>query len=158
MDDRPQLVVRWLPLTRARIYVRDHHRHLPRVVGGVLAIGCYGVPPPELFGVLILGRPTARLFDRGEIMEVTRCAHTGIPNVGSALYARARVLAHGLGVHAVTYTLEAESGSSLRGAGWVEGGAMGTDRDWSRQGRTRDPARVDGPGRRWWCCAAARCP
>jgi len=62
----PVLACRWIPLHRAREYVLDHHRHLPKVQGGIIALGCFD--GSRLCGVAILGRPTARLFDMGERM------------------------------------------------------------------------------------------
>ena len=115
-----KLEVRWVSLKRAREYVADHHRHLPRIQGGVLALGAFD--GGRLCGVAILGRPTARLFDTGERMELTRCATDGTPNAPSALYGRARRVAQALGVDLVTYTREDEPGSSLRGAGWTDEG------------------------------------
>lgn len=150
MIARPHLVCRWLSINRARLYLSDHHRHLPTVTGAILAIGCYdqSSTPPRLCGILLLGRPIARLGDDGETADVTRCATDGTPNAGSALYARARRVCQALGLKGPhTHTLPEESGASLRGAGWVEleptkGG------EWSRDGRER-AEHLPGVKRRW---------
>lgn len=144
---QPALSVRWVTLRRARSYVAEHHRHLPCVAGGVLAIGAFD--GSRLCGVAILGRPSARLFDRGDTMELVRCATDGTPNACSALYGRARRVAHALGVRLVTYTLPEEGGASLRGAGWTPDGAT-SGGEWSRTGRERGAARCAEPKLRWW--------
>ncbi len=142
---RPTLLVRWIALHRARLYVSDVHRHLPRVTGGIVALGCYD--GERLCGVAILGRPSARLLDTGETMEVIRCAHDGTANAGSALYGRARRLAHVLGCRLITYTLETESGASLRGAGWTDEGPAGGGQ-WARAHRPR--VTIDDSVKRRW--------
>ena len=144
---RPTLTVRWIALNRARLYVEEHHRHLPRIQGGVIALGCYD--GARLCGVCILGRPTARLFDDGETMEVVRCAHDGTANAGSALYGRARKVAAVLGMgRLITYTLPEESGASLRGAGWLDEGEAGGG-EWNVPSRARAPVADARKKRRW---------
>ena len=145
IEPRPRLDVRWIALRRAREFVLDHHRHLPRVQGGVLALGSYD--GERLCGVAILGRPSARLFDTGEAMELVRCATDETPNAGSALYGRARRVAQVLGVSLLTYTLPEESGASLRGAGWVPDGSTDGGQ-WSREDRPRTTLDAR-PKRRW---------
>ena len=144
---KPTLDVRWVPLRVARAFVADHHRHLPRVAGGVLALGVFD--GARLCGVAILGRPSARMLDTGHTMELVRCATDGTDNAGSALYGRARRVAHALGMsRLVTYTLSTESGASLRGAGWVSEGQAGGG-EWSRPARKRTQARHAEPKQRW---------
>ena len=143
----PVLTCRWIPLHRARQYVLDNHRHLPKVQGGIVALGCYD--GARLCGVAILGRPSARLFDTGERMELVRCATDGTRNAGSALYGAARRLAAAMGIpNLITYTLPEESGASLRGAGWREDGATDGG-EWSRPSRARTDAKDARPKRRW---------
>ena len=142
----PSMTVRYCALHVARAYVAEHHRHLPRTVGGILALGCYD--GARLCGVAIIGRPVARLFDDGETMELVRCATDGTRNAGSALYGRARRIAQLLGCRMITYTLPEESGASLRGAGWVDDGVAGGGQ-WSRKGRQRGNAARPERKRRW---------
>jgi hypothetical protein len=136
MDEREKLTVRWISLRRATAYIKEHHRHLPRLVGGILAIGVWTETDKRLCGVLVMGRPVARLLDNGETMEVVRCAHDGTPNAGSALYGRARRLAQNLGCKLVTYTMQDESGASLRGAGFICDGEAGGG-NWNCSSRKR---------------------
>lgn len=85
------------------------------------------------------GRPTNRNSDDGQTVEVIRLAADGTDNVCSALYGAAARVAREMGAASIiTYTLESESGSSLRAAGWNR------DKDniqswWTHQG-TRTPA------------------
>ena len=72
-----------------------------------------------LVGVIIVGRPVARMLDNGQTLEVTRTATDGTPNANSMLYSAAWRAAKAMGYRRlVTYTEDGESGSSLRGAGW----------------------------------------
>ena len=147
-ETRPRLRVRYIPLHSARQFVADHHRHLPKVQGGIIALGCYD--EGRLCGVAILGRPSARLFDDGERMELVRCATDGTPNSGSALYGAARRVCAALGMgQLVTYTLPEESGASLRGAGWREDGKT-TGGEWTRRSRPRAAAHDARSKTRWF--------
>ena len=146
-ETRPRLRVRYVPLHSARQFVADHHRHLPKVRGGIIAVGCYDAD--RLCGVAILGRPSARLFDDGERMELVRCATDGTPNAGSALYGAARRVSGALGMgQLVTYTLPEESGASLRGAGWIEDGQTAGG-EWTRSSRPRAAAHDARAKTRW---------
>lgn len=105
----------------AREIVREHHRHKRPPLGGLFAIGAEheGV----LIGVAIVGRPCARALQDGYRAEVTRtCTLQGAPKgTLSFLYSAARRAAAALGYQKVyTYTLQSESGASLRGAGWTK--------------------------------------
>jgi len=103
----------------AQEFVRNFHRHNRAPVGGLFAVG---VSDGEgLVGVAIVGRPVARSLDDGQTAEVTRCCVIEGSPLGccSFLYARCWQAARALGWRRlVTYTLQQESGASLRGAGW----------------------------------------
>lgn len=143
-DSRPTINCRWISLHLANAYVRDHHRHLKPPRGAVFALAAYadGVRLPDgrfeggrLCGVLMLGRPIARLEDRGERWDVTRCATDETPNAASALYATARRIAQAAGMLPPrTHTRLDESGASLRGAGFEDRG-LTRGGDWIRSGR-----------------------
>lgn len=82
---------------------------------------CIGVADEDgvLRGVAIVGRPVARMYDNGQTLEVNRTATDGSPNANSMLYAAAWRAAKALGyTRLVTYTQAAETGASLRAAGW----------------------------------------
>lgn len=109
-----------VPCTReeAKAFVTVHHRHHKPSVGDVF---CLAVADEagEVRGVVQVGRPVARKIDDGWTLEVTRCCTDGTRNAASMLYGAAWRAARALGWRRLlTYTLETESGASLRGAGW----------------------------------------
>lgn len=115
---QPRLEI--VPCKRAEAvaFIREHHRHHPPSLGDVF---CLAVADEdgEIRGVAQVGRPTARGSDDAWTLEVTRLATDGCENAGSALYGAAWRAARALGWRRlITYTLAAESGSSLRAAGW----------------------------------------
>ena len=69
----------------------------------------------------MVGLPKARLLMDGFTLEVTRvCVIEGNENANSMLYGACARTAKGLGFKKlITYTLETESGASLRAAGWI---------------------------------------
>lgn len=105
-------------LATARDFVALHHRHHKPPVGHKYSIGI--ASGDEMVGVIIVGRPIARLLDDGLTLEVLRsCVANGVPNGNSMLYGAAWRAAKALGyVRLITYTQDGESGASLRAAGW----------------------------------------
>jgi hypothetical protein len=124
-----------IDLAEANVFVRRHHRHHGRVVGHKFSIGAAfaGV----IVGVVVVGRPTARMRDDGLTLEVTRLCTDGTKNACSFLYGAAARAAFALGYKRIgTYILASESGASLRASGWrliaeTKGGS------WSRASRPR---------------------
>ena len=108
-----------IDLTEARAFVANFHRHNKAPAGGKFAIGCSD--GAQLVGVAIVSRPVGRMLDDGKTAEVVRCCVLDDAPKGSCsfLYARCWNAAKAMGYsRLVTYTLQAESGASLRGAGW----------------------------------------
>ena len=91
-----------------------------------------------IIGVVIVGRPVARLNQDAWTAEVTRlCVLEGYPNACSMLYAAAWRACRAMGWRRlITYTLVSEPGTSLRAAGWREIGRV-TGRSWNREARPR---------------------
>jgi hypothetical protein len=139
-------------LRRALEFVRDIHRHHRPPTGGLFAVGVER--DGELCGVAIAGRPVARMLDDGETIEVTRVATDGSRNACSMLYAALWRAARALGYRrAITYTLPAEGGASLRASGWeCEGQAGGGS--WSRPSRPRNDEHPTEIKLRWQVAAA----
>jgi len=125
-----------LSLEEANILVINWHRHHRPVVGHKFSLGV--VDDAEVFhGAAIVGRPVARRLDNGLTLEVTRCVTDGTPNVASMLYGACRRACFALGYkRLVTYTLDAEPGTSLRAAGWKVI-AETAGRSWSCPSRPR---------------------
>ena len=114
-----KLAVTPISLREANEFVDRYHRHNKAVVGAKFSIGA--IADQILVGVAIVGRPVSRILDDSLTVEVTRlCVLDDAPkNTCSFLYGRCwRVWQQMGGKRMVTYTLQSESGSSLRGAGW----------------------------------------
>lgn len=129
-----------LTLREANDFVANFHRHSGRTArdGGKFAIGAG--TEEGLAGVAIVGLPLARMLSDGYTAEVLRlCVQPEQPkNVCSMLYSASwRAWRAMGGRRLITYTLQTESGASLRGAGWrvvgeVKGGG------WDRKNRARE--------------------
>jgi L-amino acid N-acyltransferase YncA len=122
-------------ISDASAFVAQHHRHHKPPQGGLFAVAV--AEGETVVGVAIVGRPVARRSDDGWTAEVTRLATTGARNACSMLYRAAWRACRALGYHRlVTFTLDTEPGSSLRGAGFREVGRTG-GRSWSVPSRPR---------------------
>jgi len=131
--------VKVVPITikDANKVVGDHHRHNAPTGGGKFAIGAEH--DGKLVGAVIVGRPVARLLDKVGAAEITRLVVTpdAPRNTCSFLYSAARRVWQAMGGQKIlTYTLQAESGDSLRGAGWNKA-ADCKPTSWMRPNRTR---------------------
>lgn len=124
-------------LREANAFVSRHHRHHQPVVGCICTMAVAG-DDEAVHGVAIVGRPVSRVLQSdGWTAEVTRVATDGTRNACSMLYGACRRAAFALGYRKlVTYTLQDESGSSLRAAGYVCLGEAGGG-SWSRLERPR---------------------
>jgi hypothetical protein len=107
--------------TRARAFVQEHHRHneAPSAMQVSFAIGLEA--DGELVGVMTAGRPVARMLADGLTLEVNRtCVRDFHRNANSRLYGACARAARAMGYRRlVTYTLQEESGTSLRASGWT---------------------------------------
>jgi hypothetical protein len=133
---QPRLAV--VPCTRseAQAFVRQHHRHHRPSVGDVFSLAVAD-EAGAVRGVAMVGRPVARALCDGWTLEVTRVATDGCPNACSALYAASWRATRALGWRRlITYTLDTESGVSVRAAGWKLVGEV-TGRSWSCPSRPR---------------------
>ena len=139
-----------MTIRQANEFVGCHHRHNKPTQGGKFAIGArHG---DRLVGVAIVGRPVARMLDDGFTVEVTRvCVLDDAPmNTCSFLYGRCwRIWQQMGGKRMVTYTLQTEPGSSLRGAGWKVVGEV-KPKGWDRPGREREWQDVYGQAKFRW--------
>ena len=128
--------------------MKRHHRHSLPTVGGKWAIGA--AVDGKLVGVAIAGRPVARKLDDGKTLEVLRVCTDGTRNANSFLYGRVKRIALLLGYsRVITYTLEEESGASLRAVGaQVVGQAQ--PKEWSVPSRPRESQAVYGKAKWKW--------
>lgn len=117
--DKDRTRLRAVPLTRdqANAYITQYHRHHRRVSGHRFIVGAQR--GEELVGVMVAGRPRARMIDQYKHLEVNRLCSAGAENVCSFLYARAARIAREAGFQSIfTAILDSESGVSLKAAGW----------------------------------------
>jgi hypothetical protein len=137
---RSKLFIVPVSLDIANEFVERFHTHNSPVPGSKVNLGVID-EQGLLHGVAIVGRPVARLLDDGWTLEVNRVATDRFPNSCSALYGAARRVAREMGYRRlITYTLQSESGASLRGAGWkrVSSSEAQTGKGWqSRQERKK---------------------
>ena len=122
-------------LDEANAFVAQYHRHHQPVPGAKF---CIGVSEHDaVCGVVIVGRPVARMLDDGWTLEVTRSCTDGTRNANSMLYGAAWRATKAMGYRRlITYTLPEESGASLRAVGWRCLGERGGG-PWSRASRPR---------------------
>jgi hypothetical protein len=132
------LVITPIDFAEANAFVAKHHRHHKPMPGCKFCVAVSDASGVR--GVAMVGRPVARFLDDGWTLEVNRCCTDGARNACSMLYGAAWRVAKALGYHKViTYTMEAEGGASLRGAGWKLVGQATTKvgQGWSVPSRPR---------------------
>ena len=149
--------VKVVPMTikQANKIVGACHRHSSPTHGGKWAIGCEH--DGKIVGACIVARPVARLLNTETTAEITRLVVTddSPKNTCSFLYAAARRIWSAMGGNKIlTYTLQKETGASLRGAGWREAAKV-NGKQWAHAKRARKTAQIyDQPKIRW----EAACP
>ena len=143
-----------LGLAEANEFIEAHHRHNKPVTGWRFGVGASDAE--QLWGVGVLSRPVARhLQAQGPgVAEVTRCCVRESAPRGTcsfiyrSLWRAWRAIG---GTRLVTYTLQAEGGASLRGAGFtvVAEVPAATGKAWqSRTGRAWQAVTAE-PKLRW---------
>lgn len=143
-------------LKPANRFVEKWHRHMGATNndGGKFAIGLEH--NGEIVGVAIFGRPNARMLQHGkqefpgELLRL--CTSPSCPKGGgSKLHARVRRIWQLMGgTHLHTYTLQKESGASMRGAGMKKPTAEVQPEQWDRENRPREHRAIyDEPKYRW---------
>ena len=129
-----------IPTKEACNFVTNFHRHNKAPQGGKFSIGASYLG--KLGGVAIVGNPIARMLMDGFTAEVVRvCVLDDAPkNTCSFLYGRCwRIWQQMGGKRMVTYTLQSESGASLKGAGWkLVGEVKPSKNGWDRKSRNRE--------------------
>jgi hypothetical protein len=145
--------------------VLEHHRHHGKKRPSGWHFGLIARRGSVVVGVAICGRPVSRHLQAQGYVEVTRCCTWGDDrlkrDVASALYRAAVREYERRGcvwttregrtttlTTLVTYTLQGESGGSLRGAGFQDEGAAGGG-SWARTDRPRVDHAPTEPKNRW---------
>jgi hypothetical protein len=120
--------MRIVPITfaYAKQFIKEYHRHNPNVIGCKFCIGLQG--DDGIVGVAVCGRPVSRFLDDGLTIEINRVCTNGVANGCSMLYGACCRIAKEMGYkRAITYTLQSETGSSVKASNFVcDGEAGGT--------------------------------
>jgi hypothetical protein len=149
------LTIQPVTFSEACQFIKRHHRHHRPPVGSVFQIAAND--GEAIVGVIVVGRPVARMLDNGLTVEVTRCCTDGTRNACSFLYGAAWKAAKSLGwSKMVTYTLPDEGGASLRATGAMPTNDVGGG-VWVHSGRRRTNDHPLGKKIRWeWICTERR--
>ena len=143
------LSVRQINQKEAKAFIEKVHKHHSAPAGWK-----FGVAVGDLVSVIGLawvGRPVSRKLDDSTVLEVNRLCllDNCVKNVPSMLYGKAARVARELGYKSiVTYTLESESGDSLKASGWTFEGVHGGG-SWSCKSRPREDHAPTTKKRRW---------
>jgi len=138
LDDAQRLVQCW-------------HRHHGKVAGHKFSLKAMilNLMRTKEVGAANVGRPVSRHLDDGETLEITRLVTSGEPNIASKLLACAAREAKRRGYRRIiTYTLESESGISLKAAGF-EVDAHSPGGSWNSRSRPRVDRHPISPKTRW---------
>lgn len=152
-----------ITVTDAKPVVARLHRHNLAPQSGMFAVSVRGASD-EIVGVGVAGRPVARCLQDGYTAEIVRNATDGTPNACSMIYGALTRAAKALGYRRVyTYTLQSESGASLRASGFVIDAILDARESWDTPSRPReqhdmfgDPRRPAKAKIRWVWPASAR--
>ena len=129
------LTVTPIHFAEANAFVAAFHRHHKPMLSCRFSIAVS--EDERVRGVILCGRPVARMLDDGWTLEVNRCCTDGAPNACSMLYSAAWRAAKALGYRRlITYILESEPGTSLKAANWKLVGERGGG-NWHRETRPR---------------------
>ena len=151
MNTKNKLVLIPITLKEANLFVSNFHRHNKPTVGGKFAIGAEfdGL----MVGVAIVGRPIARLLNDDYTAEVYRvCISPHAPrNTNSFLYGACWRACKAMGYKKlITYTLQEESGASLKGAGWKIIAEVKPSGNWGSSKRQREWQPIFGQQKLRW--------
>jgi len=139
-------------IAQANEYIAAHHRHHQPVTASRFALAVAD-ERGQVRGVAIVGLPVARMYCPPRecwTAEVRRVCTDGCKNACSMLYAAAWRAARNIGYKKlITYTLETESGASLRAAGWKRV-ARCKARRWDMPGRRRQTTPASEVGKWRW--------
>lgn len=133
-----RLTARPISIKDANLLVKEHHRHSRPVHAARFAVSA--VYQGRVVGVAIVGNPVARKLVADGTAEVVRCCTVPDAPKGTAsfLYSLARRVWQTMGgLKLLTYTLTAESGATMRGAGWKQAAYVAPSRGPDRPSRPR---------------------
>jgi hypothetical protein len=134
-------------LDEAKQFVRHNHRHNKAPVSWKFGVGL--AVDEQLVGVAMAGRPVGRGLDKPGNVEITRVCVKETRNANSRLYGAILRAAAALGYSmAYTYTLQSESGASLKATGWEIDEALEARPTWDCPARRRTQTNMFGEEQR----------
>jgi hypothetical protein len=136
-----------ITIKQANEFIKQFHRHHRPTIrnSGRWAIAAID-GDDKIVGVAIAGNPVSATMMDGYTIEITRlCVQEGAPKgTCSFLLSRCcniwKIMG---GKRVITYTLDSESGSSLRGAGWQLSGIVKPHRRWQNKTKSDGIKRDD---------------
>ncbi|MBN8203906.1 MULTISPECIES: XF1762 family protein [Bacillaceae] len=151
LEDPQPLTLENIPISfkEAKNFIDQHHRHCVAPHGHKFSVGLWDTD--VLVGVAIAGLPIARHNNDGFTLEITRCClkssiyKNGVSRLISSIYQAGKAMGYR---RIVTYTLDEESGVSLRACGFkLEGLSKGGS--WNSAARPRIDKGPTGPKKKW---------
>lgn len=138
-----------ITIKKANEFIKEHHRHHRPTTNNtgrwaLAAIDFNG----EIQGVVIAGNPVSATYMDGYTLELTRvCAkHDSQKGTCSFLISRCSKIWRVMGgKRLITYTLDGETGASLRGAGWKAAAKVKPHKRWSNKSKVDGIARSNLP-------------
>lgn len=130
-------------------FVNEHHRHHVAPQGHKFSVAL--TDGDKVVGVIMAGTPVSRHMADGVTLEITRCCmkssiyKNGVTKLFSAVYQAAKAMGY---TKIVTYTLEDESGVSLKACGFDLHG-VSDGGSWSTKSRPRLDKGPICPKKRW---------
>jgi len=148
-----QLTIRPIRFAEAHAFINRHHAHCRAPAGWITGTSVWN--GRQMLGVATISSPVARALNGRGIAEIARlCIRRDVApllrwNAASMLLGASARSAEQAGFKTViTYTLQSESGTSLRAAGWSPEAVI-RGRGWHRAGRPRSNVNAYAPKIRW---------
>ncbi len=146
-----RLTTKPITINEANEFVKLYHRHHRPTKRncGKWAISAIDNITNELVGVAICANPVSATYMDGFTLEVTRlCVKENSPlGTASFLLSNCSKIWKVMGGYRIlTYTLDYESGASLKGAGWEKKGIVNPHKNWNNKttmdGKERDDLEI----------------
>lgn len=140
-----------ITIKEANEFVKKYHRHHRPTKRncGKWAVSAIDVLSNEVIGVAICANPVSATYMDGYTLEVTRLCVKGDAPLGSASFLLSicsKIWKTMGGKRILTYTLDYESGASLKGAGWEKKGVVTPHNNWNNKsamdGKIRDDLEI----------------
>lgn len=133
------LLIRPITIKVANEFIKDFHRHHRPTIrnSGRWALAAIDLNG-EVVGVVIAGNPVSATYMDGYTLELTRlCVKESAPK-GACSFMLSKCCSIWRtmgGQKVITYTLDTESGASLKGAGWKLSGTVKPHKRWANKSK-----------------------